>query len=171
MSNARLRAATLFGSRLPAFRDLAAAERGLYGERDESIRRLTDLSGRSVDFRPDFSPESLKDLEHWYFELLEGGGFGAIDTDQETVDRASAMYLGEVLVRNAPPFEWFVAEFAFEPGRYEIGVRRPLYQVMLSRLRPAPREHNRRERSIWRTYQKHASQRSAPSAPPGQVRR
>jgi hypothetical protein len=54
-----------------------------------------------------------------------------------------------------------VTEFAFEQDRYEIGVRRPLYEVMLSRLSPAPRERNRREQSIWRTYRKHSGQRDA----------
>jgi hypothetical protein len=161
MSKAGPRAAKLFGSTLPAFRGIAEAERALYGERDGLIRKLTALSRRSTTFRPDFSPESLKDLEHWYFELLGGGGFQAIDIDPETFERTMAMYLGEVLVRNAPPFEWFVTEFAFEPGRYEIGVRRPLGHVMLSRLTPAPRERNRREQSIWRRYQTYSGQRDA----------
>ena len=155
MSDVGLRAARSFGSTLRAFRDLAEAERGLYAERDELVRKLTELSGGSAAFRPDFSPDSLKDLEHWYFGLVEGGGLHSIHTDDETFERAMAMYLGEVLVRHAPPFGWFVTEFAFEHGRYEIGVRRPLYQVMLSRLAPAPRERNRSERSIWRAYQKH----------------
>lgn len=159
MSRGGVNAARLFGSRLPVSGGIDEAERALYAERDELIRSLSALSRHSASFRPDFSPASLRDLEHWYFELLEGGGFRSIDTDEETLEAAIAMYLGEVLVRCAPPFEWFVAEFAFEPGRYEIGVRRPLYQVMLSRLRPAPRPRNRREQSIWRLYQKHSGQR------------
>jgi hypothetical protein len=158
MSDVGLRAARSFGSKLPAFRDLAEAERALYAERDELVRKLTELSRGSAAFRPDFSPESLKDLEHWYFGLVEGGALHSIQTDDETFERAMAMYLGEVLVRHAPPFGWFVTEFAFERGRYEIGVRRPLYQVMLSRLSPAPHERNRRELSIWRTYLKHRGQ-------------
>jgi hypothetical protein len=160
MSNAGLRTAKLFGSKLPVFRDVAEAESSLYRERDDLIEKLTVLSRRSVSFRPDFSPASLKDLEHWYFELLDAGGL-PIGVDEATFERMIAMYLGEILVRNAPPFEWFVTEFAFEQGRYEIGVRRPLHRVMLSRLSPAPRERNTRERSIWRAYQKHAGQRDA----------
>ena len=161
MSKVGLRAAKLFGSKLPEFRNLAEAEHALYRERDALIRGLTEQSRRSATFRPDFNPESLKDLEHWYFELLDGGRFHSIDTDEETFERAMAMYLGEVLVRNAPPFEWFVAEFAFEQSRYEIGVRRPLYHVMLSGLSPPPRKRNRREQSIWRRYQAHSEQRDA----------
>jgi hypothetical protein len=156
MSRAGLRAAKLLGSTLPAFRDVEDAERSLFARRDDLIRKLTKLSRRSASFQPDFSPENLKGLEQWCFELLEGGGLRSIGMDKETFEQAIAVYFGEVLVRNAPPFEWFAAEFAFEPDHYEIGVRRPLYQVMLSRLWPAPRERNRREQSIWRAYQKHA---------------
>ena len=125
----------------------------LLGERDELLRKLTELSRESEAFSPDSSTESLKNLEHWYFELLEGAGFHSIGTDEETFERATAMYFGEVLVRNVPAFKWFVTEFAFERGRYEIGVRRPLLDLMLYRLAPAPRERNRREQSIWRRYQ------------------
>jgi hypothetical protein len=63
-----------------------------------------------------------------------------------------AMYLGQVLVGNVPEFEWFVTEFAFERGRYEIGVRRPLFELMLSRQSFPPRERNKREQSMWRMY-------------------
>jgi hypothetical protein len=156
MSRAGLLAAKLFGAKLPAFRDLEEAERALERRRDELLLTLTDLSRHSATFRADGGPESLKDLERWYFELLEGAGFRSIGTDQETFERAIAMYLGEVLVRNAPPFEWFVSEFAFEPGRYEIGVRRSRVAVMCNRLVPAPRERNKRGQSIWRRYQSYA---------------
>ena len=142
MPNDGVQAARHFGSQLPVFRDVAEAEHTLYGERDELVAKLTDLSRRSDSFRPDFSPGSLKTLEHWYFALLDGGGFASIGADAETFERAMAMYLGEVLVRNAPPFEWFVVEFAFEAGRYEIGVGRDRYRVMLLRLAPTPRERN-----------------------------
>lgn len=152
MSREGLQAAGRHGAKLPAFPDLAAAERVLLRERDELLRTMTELSRRAAAFRPDGSPESLRHLERWYFELLEGGGFASIGTDEETFERATAMYFGEVLVRNVPPFEWFVAEFAFEPGRYEIGIRRPQLELMLHRLSPAPRERNARQQSIWRRY-------------------
>ena len=134
------------------------AERTLYDQRDQLLRWLTTLSPGSSTFLADFSPGSLKDLERWYLELLEGAGFGSLRTDPETFQRAIAMYMGEVLVRNAPPFEWFVTEYAFEAGRYEIGVRRPLYAVMLTRLSPAPRSRNKRGQSLWREYRQHARQ-------------
>jgi hypothetical protein len=152
MSRAGLLAAKLFGAELPAFRDLAEAERALVRQRDELLRTLDELSRHSATFRADGSAESLKDLERWYFDLLEGAGFRSIGIDQETFERAIAMYLGQVLVRNVPSFEWFVTEFAFGPGRYQIGVRRPRLAVMCNRMPPAPRERNKRGQSIWRKY-------------------
>jgi hypothetical protein len=149
-------AAKLFGQKLPAFADPVDAQGVLYRRRDELLGRLRDVAGQSGAFRPDFSPESLKDLERWYFELVEGGGFRSIGADEDSLERTIAMYLGAVLVRNAPPFEWFVTEFAFGRGPYEIGVRKPLYEVMLSRLAPDPRDRNKRGESLWRMYQRHA---------------
>jgi len=157
MSRVGLRVARLFGKSLPTFRDHAEAERALISRRDELLRALADWSRRSTDFTPDGSPESLKGLERWYFRLLDGPGFGSIKTDQETFERAIAMYVGAVFVRNgSPPFEWFVKEFAFEAGRYEIGVRRPLFAMMLSR-QSVRREHNKRQESLWRMYGRYAA--------------
>jgi hypothetical protein len=153
MTRAGLLAAKLFGSRLPTYRDLAHAERALLSRRDELLRELVARSRLASSFRPDFTPESLKELERWYFELNDGPGVRSLGTSEETFERAMAMYLGEVLVRNVPEFEWLVTEFAFEQGRYEIGVRRPLFALMLSRQTFPARERNKRAQSMWRTYQ------------------
>jgi hypothetical protein len=161
MSKAGLRAARQFGENLPIFRDQAEAERALASRRDELLQMLTDWSRRSTVFRFDLSPESLRGLERWYFQLEDGPGFRSIDTDQETFERAVAMYLGAVFVQNAvPPFEWFVQEFAFEAGRYEIGVRQGLFAMMLSR-QSMRREGNQRQESLWRMFVRYARPSSA----------
>jgi hypothetical protein len=161
MSKAGLRAAREFGENLPIFHDQAEAERVLTSRRDELLQMLADWSSRSTVFRFDLSPESLKDLERWYFQLEDDPGFGSIHSDQETFERAIAMYLGAVFVQHAvPPFEWFVQEFAFEPGRYEIGVRQGLFAMMLSR-QSMRREHNQRQESLWRLFARYARPSSA----------
>jgi hypothetical protein len=152
MTEAGLEAARRFGRELPEFTDLAAAERALFGLRDDLLAKLVAASRASPSFSPDYGPESLKALERWYYELADGPGFGSIGLDPETFGRAMAMYLGEVAVRTVPAFEWFVAEFAFLPGRYEIGVRRPLLALMLTRPLMPPRDRNRRRQSLWRRY-------------------
>jgi hypothetical protein len=162
MSKAGLLAARLFGKSLPTLRNQAQAERALQTRRDDLLRMLADWSKRSTDFRPDLSPESLKGLERWHFRLVDGPGFRSINTDLETFERAMAMYIGAVFVRNAtPPFEWFVKEFAFESGRYEIGVRRDLFAMMLSR-QSISHEHNKRQESLWRMYSRYARDEARP---------
>jgi len=161
MSKTGLVAAGLFGEGLPAFRDQAEAERALRWRRDELLGLLADWSLRSTVFRADFSPESLKGLERWYFDLLDDLGFRSIGTDQDTFERAIAMYLGAVFVGHAnPPFEWVVTEFAFAADRYEIGVRRDLFAMMLSRQQMS-HEGNKRQESLWRAYMRHAGPPSA----------
>jgi hypothetical protein len=158
MSKVGLVAARLFGKGLPRFDDQAEAERVLFARRDELLRMLASVSRHSVDFTYDLSPESLKGLERWYFQLAAGPGVRSIKTDPETFERAIAMYLGAVFVRNATPaFVWIVAEFPFEKGRYEIGVQRELFALMLSR-HSFPTQDNKRQESLWRMYVRHASQ-------------
>jgi len=156
MSKVGLAAARLFGKGLSRFDDQAEAESALFARRDQLLEKLADWSQRSADFTYDLSPESLKGLERWYFQLAAGPGVRSIKTDLDTFERAIAMYLGAVFVRNGrPPFEWIVTEFPFEKGRYEIGVERGLFAMMLSR-HSFPTENNKRQQSLWRMYLRHA---------------
>jgi hypothetical protein len=66
-----------------------------------------------------------------------------------------AFYLGEVLCRHAG-FSWVVQEFAFEHGRYEVGVKRSLATIMLTRGRSPKASNNKRMQSIWSEYLRYA---------------
>jgi hypothetical protein len=158
MSREGVKAAVEHGRRLPAFPDLHSAELALYQRRDELIRKLNEAAGGSTVFDPDLSPESLKSLEEWYFSLWDSESFDATGMDREEFECSMAMYFGELLVRNVPEFEWTVAEYAWQAGKYEIGVRKPLVSVMFrgfSDLHARP--NNKRQQSIWREYQQYAS--------------
>jgi hypothetical protein len=157
MSKSGMIAALRHGAELPAFGSLAEAEVALFRERDQRLALLSKVAGESNGFACTFAPESLKELERWYFEILDAGAFSTLLLSQDDFERCLASYFGEVLVRNSPPFEWFVSEFPFEPGRYEIGIRRPLAALMLTgRKAPEPRERNRGMQSLWRDYHKYA---------------
>jgi hypothetical protein len=41
------------------------------------------------------------------------------------------MYFGAVVVANVPSYRWFVQEYAFAAGRYEIGIREHYFHLML----------------------------------------
>jgi hypothetical protein len=154
MGVAGLQAAREHALRLPSFGSLAEATIALYQLRDGLLGELTKGAQRSSIFSANFQPESLKDLERWYFELCETDAFSKLRFDRERFERAMAMYVGETAVRTDSRFEWFVAEFAFQPGTFEIGVRRPLLSWMLT---DACRDHftrpaNKRRQAIWREF-------------------
>ena len=63
------------------------------------------------------------------------------------------MYLGQVIVHNHPEFRWIVEEFAFQRGKYEIGVTKPLFTLMLTkRTDLSSRPNNKKRQSLWRDY-------------------
>jgi hypothetical protein len=158
MTRQGMEAAAEHGQKLPTFPDLGSAESALCHQRDELIRRLTEAALESTTFSADFRPESLKELEKWYFELYVSHSFGAIDMSCDDFERSMAMYFGEVLVRNEADFDWVVSEYAFEAGKYEIGVAKPLLSIMLRQFTDLhARTNNKRQQSIWRDYRQYAS--------------
>ncbi len=159
MSWLGLKVAKAFGQRLPAFSSQADAEAYLFGQRDKRIHRIVGLAGASGIFDADFSPASLKNLESWYFALCDTDSFGSLGISREEFECCMASYFCEVVVRNRPDTKWEVREFAFERGKYEIGVERPLFHLMISRFTDHYKQpNNKRRQKIYRMYE----QRFAP---------
>jgi hypothetical protein len=137
------------------FRDLDEARENLFARRDRDLDAVLSLARQSAMFDPDFSPESLRSLEAWYFTSGKAPKLVALEEGQ--LERGIGAYFGEVLVRNKS-FEWFVTEYAFAPGRFDIGVRRGGVAVMLTvSMDLATRPNNARKESLWRAYQKYAA--------------
>jgi len=130
-----------FGASLPVFDSLIEARSALLKRKDDALAMLQSLVAL------DFTPESLKLFEAWYFDQRD---------QQDLVSAAVGFYLGEVLVRNAA-FSWTVEEFVFRPGHYEIGVTRGLGTIMLTNGRRLTRDGNVRMQSLYREYRKYAS--------------
>src|SRR5262245_7198719 len=167
MTRAGRQAADDFGRRLPRYGSHAEAERALFAERDLLLGRLHTAAAVSPSFQCDFTPESLKAFERWYFEVREHGTFADHGFTPETLERSTAMYFGEVIVKNQATFRWVVREFPFLPGAYEIGVDRGTVAVMLTRWSEVhARPNNRKRESLWREYHRwaanHRFQRAAP---------
>jgi hypothetical protein len=101
----------------------------------------------------DFSPDSLKKIESWYFNLYEKSGFKNLGTDRNSFEEYIATYFGEVVVRNVPGSAWIVQEFAFVKGKYEFGVQRGLGIVMLGGFQDLFKwPNNKKRESIFRMY-------------------
>ena len=154
MSWLGLQVAKLFGQRLPAFSSQTEAEAHLFGQRDERLRRITELAMSSGVFAADYTPESLKNLERWYFDLLDADGFRSRGTSREEFECCMASYFCELAVRNCPDAKWEVREFEFERGKFEIGVQHGLLHLMLSRFTDHHKQpNNKRRQKIYRMYE------------------
>jgi len=154
MSAEGLQVAKDFGQRLLAFGSQAEAEAYLFGQRDHRLRRLCELASASDDFIADFTPASLKNLESWYFALCDSDGFGQLDISREELECCMASYFCEVAVRNCSDAKWIVQEFAFERGKYEIGIKRGLLHWMRSRFADLYNQpNNKRRPKIYKSYE------------------
>ena len=141
--------ARVYGTTLPAFASLEEANSVLTRSKDEALRLF--LAEHSARLALDFSFESLKRVELWF---LKAGspekGAGGYSTAH-----AIGYYFGEVL-RSSAGFEWTVQEYAFEPGKYELGVNRGLVTIMLARGWSFPAAGNKKMQSLWREARKYA---------------
>ncbi len=142
MSAQGLNVAAKFGESLPSFLTAAEAEKALLAKRDQALKRLFVIAPAKLNL--DFSLESLKRLEIWYFE--DGK---MLPSSEYSLPHGIGFYFGEVLCRHGD-FKWIVDEFIFKKGTYEIGVSRELTTIMLTKgLVPEERDNKRRQ-SLFR---------------------
>lgn len=147
MSRQCVIAATSYGKELPAFTNQANAEAVLFALRDSTLSAL--FSECREPLRLDYSPESLTRFERWFFET----GRPETGNSDYSIAHAIGFYFGEVLCRTAH-FNWVVEEFAFQRGKYEIGVKRSTVSLMLTRGRRPTATGNKRMQSLWREWKK-----------------
>jgi hypothetical protein len=124
-----------FGEDLPSFNSLAEATDHYERYRQAGLETLAGVVAAKTGFALDYSPESLKSLEDSYFKLIETGGFSSLGMSQQAFESLMGIYFGAVATRNDPAVRWIVQEFAFAPGRYELGVTKGRTTVMVSSLR------------------------------------
>ena len=154
MSRYGLDVARKYGSKLPSFQSSEDAHMYWSQYRSDHLALLEEISEQTDSFYPDYDPESLKAIERWYFDLYEHDSFKSQEVDRLTFESCMAMYLGEVIVRNTEA-DWIVEAYAFVSGKYELGVRKGTYTVMLWRLNDHYQTpNNKRKQSIYRDYKK-----------------
>ncbi|MEM4204400.1 MAG: hypothetical protein QXS54_10070 [Candidatus Methanomethylicaceae archaeon] len=157
MSRQKHKIALQHGERLPSFSNLEDAERYWYAFRDKHLAHLLEIARQSPDFHPDYTPESLKQLEHWYFSLCETDSFHFTGTTRETFEVCMAMYFGETVVRNTRA-RWIVQEYFLASGKYELGLQKDSMTIALYRYtEPFLAISNKRKQSLFRAYKKYFS--------------
>ena len=149
MSRSGMIVARQYADDLPVFASQSEAERVLLAQRDTGLRELLDEIAEVLDL--DYSPRSLNALERWYFEK----GQPAVTRSGYSMSRAIAFYFGEVLCRHAQ-FQWTVEEYVFSKGHFEIGVKRLMLSVMLTKGKNPQSRNNGRMQSLWREFLRYA---------------
>jgi len=141
-------AAIAHGKELPSFERVDDARASLTAYRNLCLAALQkDIPVANLDF----SPESLKRLEAWFFEAKEP----SMLPSGLPVASAIGFYYGEVLCRSGG-YNWVVEPYTFAQERYEIGVARPLTKIMLTfGMRPTL-SGNKRMQSLWRMAKQYA---------------
>lgn len=142
MSEQGLEAAAKYGESLPQFSDRSEAEKTLLVQKDKTLKELIEILSSELDF--DYSLESLKRFELWYFDNGEPK-----EVSRLSVPLALGFYYGEVLCRQGK-YEWIVDEFVFRRGTYEIGVTRGLVTIMLTNGKLPEERNNKRRQSLFR---------------------
>ena len=113
MSKHSLNIAVKYGETLREFCDQSEAEDYYISYKDNLLNRLKAISTQSSTFFPDYTVESLKRLEKWYFDLYEKQSFGQVGLTQEEFESMMAVYWGEVIIKNNEDAEWVVEEYPF----------------------------------------------------------
>ena len=77
------------------------------------LNRLKAISIQTSAFFLDYTIESLKKLEKWYFDLYEKQSFGQVGLTQEEFESMMSVYWGEVVIKNNEDAKWVVMEYPF----------------------------------------------------------
>jgi hypothetical protein len=157
MSKIGLMFVKLFGKDLSNFKSQKKAEQYFKKYIDRYTKILEKLSKYTNEFTMDFSPESLKKIELWYFNLYESNKFSEIGTDRSIFEKCIAVYFGNVVIKNVDNAHWDVSEYPFIEGKYEFGVTKDIVSIMLTKkfndLYKIP--SNKKKQSIFRMYKKY----------------
>jgi hypothetical protein len=151
-----MKLAEAYGDKLLSFPNQKEAEKMLIDLKNGRLVRINALSSNTVMFKPDFTSNSLKGLEKWFFELYENNSFGDIGTSQSEFETCVAMYFGEVAVKNNKA-KWVVEKYFLGNDKYTLGIRRNEYfaQTLMNYGGLPLRNNNKRKESIFREYKKY----------------
>ena len=129
MSKYSLNIANKYGEALRDFNDKSEAEDYFISYKDDLLSRLKTISTKASEFFPDYTIESLKKLEKWYFDLYERQSFNREGLTQEELESMMSVYWGEVVINNNKDAKWVVAEYPFSQKKYEFLVKKGLCSV------------------------------------------
>ncbi len=99
MSEHSLIIALEYGEKLKEFDDISQAEKYFISYKAELLNKLKAICVQSVGFFPDYSIESLKNIEKLYFQLYHDNTFGKLGLSQRQFESIMSVYWGEVVIK------------------------------------------------------------------------
>ena len=156
MSKAGLEVAVKYGEKLNEFNSMADAESYFFEYKDSLLSRFENICTDSK-FNADYSVDSLKTLEKWYFELWEKDDFASFAVSRAEFEEMLTVYFDEVAVRNIDEAQWEVMAYPFVNGKYELGLKCGLMNLAgLGHFRDlCTMQGNKRRNFISREYKKY----------------
>ncbi len=136
------------------------AERYYFLFREKALRDIEKLKLKYSDYNLDYSPDSLKNIEKLYFNLLdrkEYSKFPIFGVTLKRMEELLAIYYGQVYVSNTHT-NWTVEKDSFVPDRYFLAVK---FENNFMTIECARRtnhfkmQDNKKQESLYREYKKH----------------
>ena len=157
MSKYSLNTAIKYGKTLREFSDKSEAEDYFISYKDDLLSRLKVISAQASAFFPDYTVESLKKLEKWYFDLYERQVFDQVGVTQEEFESMMSVYWGEVVIKNNEDAKWVVMEYPFSQKKYEFLVNKGLCSVsVVNKFHDLySRQSNKRRTLLFREYNRY----------------
>ena len=157
MSKYSLNIAIKYGETLREFSNKSEAENYFISYKDNLLNRLKAISIQTSAFFLDYTIESLKKLEKWYFDLYEKQSFGQVGLTQEEFESMMSVYWGEVIIKNNEDAKWVVMEYPFSQKKYEFLVSTGLCNVsVVNKFHDLYRiQSNKRRTLLFREYNRY----------------
>lgn len=131
MSEHSLEIALKYGETLKNFNGISEAEKYFISYKDNLLTVLKDISAQCLEFVPDYTVESLKKLEKWYFDLYRNNSFDKLELFQNDFESIMSVYWGEVVIKNNEEAKWVIEEFPFSQNKYELFVNKGFCNVAI----------------------------------------
>jgi hypothetical protein len=129
---------------LPTFSNEDEARTKLFWQRDQLLGALLFACQPFPDTRLDYTVESIKRLERWYFECFDRGDLAFLDIPMEMVELAIPIYCAAVAVGHRGA-EWALFRDPWiNQGGYALSVKRgPLSCTLQTHGEPKWPHHRR----------------------------
>lgn len=160
MSRQGRKIAILTGQARPVHKTRQDAEQYYFSFRDKALQDIEKLRSKHSDYKLDFSPDSLKDMEGLYFDLLDKNKYSkypAFGLTLKRMEQLLAVYYGQVYVENTDA-HWTVEKDPFVPDRYYIAVKfgNNFMTIECTRKKDYYRmQDNKRHQALYREFKKH----------------